>query len=249
MSVEIMLFSPKVILHALLYGILMAVMIAEPGYDLYIIGLLLLNVYWSRRLLRGGFLCTLPSSLFVIITAGLLYYIDSNIQRYVFISLAVFVYFVFLLGNWRLRQQQTDETARSAVAMCLISLFFIFFATGNATHINFAIPLWVYLPLFFLVGVYLSFFYFSLIPGNNNRYALLYAFFLGVFSMEVAWLATYWPFSYLTSGIVILIFYYIIWDMAQSHLLGQLTRRRVLTNMTLMLFLVGLVLSTSRWLI
>jgi len=242
-----MIYRFKILLHVLVYAALLESAIYYEGFTWYALSLLLLNVLWSKNILCKAFFRFAPSLLFVFFSSVLLFFIDSVEQQHIFIGIGSGIYYLFLLGNWRLREYDKDVTARGMIAIATISTLFIFFAVSNGININYSVPFWIYIPVHMVAVAYLSYFYFSLLPDGRKRYAPLYAIVLGVFITELVWLTTFWPFSYLTTGVIILIFYYVLWDTAQSHITKLLTKKRVMANVVLLVFLTVLVLTTSRW--
>jgi len=65
---------------------------------------------------------------------------------------------------------------------------------------------------------------------------------------EIVWILNFWPFGYLTTGVISLIFYYVFWDLIQCHFFNMLSKKRVLGHMLIFGFLVAMVLSSTRWL-
>jgi hypothetical protein len=242
-----MIYRFKILLHVLVYAALLESAIYYEGFTWYALGLLLLNILWSKNLLRRTPLNFVPHIFFALFSSALLFFIDSVEQQHVFIVIGSGIYYLMLLGNWRLREYEKDVTARGMIAVTVISTLFIFFAVSNGVHINYSVPFWIFIPLHLVVVAYLSYYYFSLLQESRKSYAPLYAIVLGIFISELVWLTTFWPFSYLTTGVIILIFYYVLWDTAQSHITKLLTKRRVVANMMLLVFLTALVLTTSRW--
>jgi hypothetical protein len=98
-----------------------------------------------------------------------------------------------------------------------------------------------------LVTILLSFQYFWLI-NDNKKNVLNYSLILGLIMAEIVWVLNFWPFGYLTTGVITLIFYYVFWDLATCHFLDELSQKRVIANMIFFGLLITLVLSSARWL-
>ena len=65
--------------------------------------------------------------------------------------------------------------------------------------------------------------------------------------MQFAWFIHFWPFGYLTTGVVMLIIYYVFWDLFQSYLEGALRKQRFFANGFLFIVLVGIILASTPW--
>jgi len=140
-----------------------------------------------------------------------------------------------------------DKTARGIIAAGSIATFFLFYALSYGIYLNFDIPLWVLMLVLTFVTILVSFQYFWLI-NENKKHVLNYSLVLGLVMAEIIWVLNFWPFGYLTTGVITLIFYYVFWDLVRCHFLDELSKKRVVANMIFFGFLVALVLSSARWL-
>ena len=101
--------------------------------------------------------------------------------------------------------------------------------------------------VYFAITIFLSVQYFSIIEGDARK-KWTYCFLLSLVMTEIIWTMNFWPFGYLTTGVISLILYYVLWDLAQSHFLNLLSRRRVIANMTFFSIIVAMVLLSAKWL-
>jgi hypothetical protein len=185
--------------------------------------------------------------LFTLSTWGLLYFVQSRNQQYVLITLAAIAYYLVHISLYRLNVYYKDRTARGIIAAGSISTFFLFYAMSYGIYLNFNIPLWILILVLTFVTMLISFQYFWLI-NENKKNVLNYSLVLGLVMAEIVWVLNFWPFGYLTTGVITLIFYYVFWDLVRSHFLDELSKKRVVANMIFFGFLVALVLSSTRWL-
>lgn len=185
--------------------------------------------------------------LFTLSTWGLLYFVQSRNQQYVLILLASIAYYLVHISLYRLNVYYKDETARGIIAAGSISTFFLFYAMAYGIYLNFNIPLWILILVLTFVTMLISFQYLWLI-NENKKNVLNYSLVLGLIMAEIVWVLNFWPFGYLTTGVITLIFYYVFWDLVRSHFLDELSKKRVVANMIFFGFLVALVLSSTRWL-
>ena len=186
--------------------------------------------------------------IYSIVTIAMLALIDPPVQIHIFVVLSTVVYYVTLLSVHRLRNFMQDQTARGLlVATSTVTIFF-FYAAAYGFYLNFEVPLWGLMIAFFLVTFIVSYNYLSIISLQRARGALLHSAALGFAMTQLIWAMSFWPFGYLTTGVIALIFYYILWDLIQSYFLNLLSRKRVVANVIFFTVLAGMVLISSRWL-
>ncbi|HOW60305.1 MAG TPA: hypothetical protein P5548_02860 [Candidatus Moranbacteria bacterium] len=185
--------------------------------------------------------------LFTLSTWGLLYFVQSRNQQYALIILSSIVYYLVHISLYRLHVYYKDETARGIIAAGSIATFFTFYSMSYGIYLNFDIPLWIFILLLTIATIFISFQYFWLI-NENKKDAMKYSLILGLIMSEIAWTLNFWPFGYLTTSVISLIFYYVFWDLIKSHFLNELSKRRVVANMIFFGFLVTLILLSTKWL-
>jgi hypothetical protein len=185
--------------------------------------------------------------IFVLSTWGLLYFVQSYKQQYLLIGLSTIAYYFIHISIYRLRSYYKDKTARGIVAAGSIATIFLFYATAFGIYLNFDIALWAFMFLMMLATSLISFQYFWLI-NENKKNVLNYSLILGLIMAEIVWILNFWPFGYLTTGVITLIFYYVFWDLIEHHFLNDLTKKRILFNLIFFGTLIILVLSSARWL-
>ena len=174
------------------------------------------------------------------------YFIDSINQKHIFALIATAAYYFLHLGLHRIKLYEKDKTAHAIIAAAASASVFIFYAGAYGFYLNFNLPLWILMLSFFAVTTLISYQYFFLITQNRKE-ILKYSLLLGFVMMEVAWAINFWPFGYLTTSVITLIFYYMFWDAIQAHILGNLTRKRIVGDVLFFGALVAFVLLTSRW--
>lgn len=219
------------------------------GVWLAIIIFAILSVYFyqvAKRVSRRASMTPMPL-IFVASSMGMLYFVQSEKQENLLVILAATAYYFIHLAFYRLRSCQTDKTAFGIIAAGSLATIFLFYSTSYGIYLNFAIPLWLLMATMMLVTSFVSFQYLWLID-ENKRNVLNFSLVLGFVVTEIVWVLNFWPFGYLTTGVINLIFYYIFWDLVQSHFTGSLTKLRIVTNVIIFGLLVALVLSSTRWL-
>lgn len=200
----------------------------------------------ARRISKSAVMTSVPV-LFSLSSLGMLYFISSNKQQTAFIILSAAVYYVMHFGLYRLKQYNKDKTAQGIIAAAAFATIFSFYAVTYGIYLNFMVPLWTLMMAFMIVTVLVSYQYF-LIVCRDSKIAWRYGFVSGLIMSEVAWVVNFWPFGYLTTAAISLIFYYIFWDLIMSHLLDCLSKKRVLSNIAISVALASVVLLSSRWL-
>jgi hypothetical protein len=208
-------------------------------------------LFGTVRIVRGtakSFLLAMPPALFVVSSLLLLYLIDSAVQRHFFAFVSASAYYLAILGGYRLRSAERDQTARGMLAFSSTMTLLFFYCAVYGFYLNFAVPLWLLMLAYCLGTFMVSYPYFWILDRERRPLALAYAAILSLSMAEIAWVINFWPFGYLTTGVVVLVFYYVLWDLTQSYFLNILSQRRVLVHIGCLGLLVGMILASSRWL-
>ncbi|HOX10911.1 MAG TPA: hypothetical protein P5323_01585 [Candidatus Moranbacteria bacterium] len=183
---------------------------------------------------------------FAVSTWVLLFFVQSPKQQYTLLALSAIAYYFIHIALYRLNVYYKDKTARGIVAAGSLATIFIFYAAAYGIYLNYAIPLWVLMASLMLVTALVSFQYLWLIHENKKN-VLNHSLILGFIIAEIVWVLNFWPFGYLTTSVITLIFYYVFWDLTACHFLDKLSKKRVIANIVFFGFLVVLVLSSARW--
>ncbi len=209
----------------------------------FVIASLIVGHYIARHV----FFAIVP----VIFSVGslmLLFFIDSPSQRNIFIAISALLIYVTILGAYRLSRNVNDAIARGLIVAGATVAVFYFYATTFGVYLNFYMPRIVLAGIIFVVTTVIAWQYFVMIARGLLSQVTLYSVVVGAVMAQMAFVATYWPFGYLTTSVVLLMVYYILWDLAQSFFLDKLSKARVVTNIVFFIFLAAVVLGTSRWL-
>ena len=99
---------------------------------------------------------------------------------------------------------------------------------------------------FLVITFILSYHYLGILSSDKSK-VLTYSLILGLAMAEISWIINFWPFGYLTTGAIALIFYYMFWDLAQSYFTEKLSKRKIVINLIFFSLLIGLILLSSRW--
>lgn len=201
----------------------------------------------ASKKLSGGLSMAIMPLIFTLSSVALLYLVDSMVQRQYLIVLNVFVYYLAFLGIYRLRYYKHDKTALSMVASATMATAFLFYASAYGLYLNFAVPIGVFMLSYCAVTALLSYQYFSMLDGSDMRSVRMYSLVLGLSMAEIAWVINFWPFGYLTTGVVVLMFYYILWYLVRSYMVQELSQKHILVHLAFFSILIGVVLTSTRW--
>jgi hypothetical protein len=241
-----MFFHLKSLLYAILFLAIFQVvffnenLIWQAGIFLVFFSL------WSAKRIGGKYSFSIIPVIFSVSSVILLYLIDFPADQQAFIILASLVFYFILLGIFRLKSYSKDQTARGIASGGLLATIFFFYTGFYGIYINFSIPLWVLMFVFLAITFILSYHYLGAISPDKKK-VLSFSVILGFAMAEISWVINFWPFGYLTTGVIALIFYYMFWDLAQSYFTKKLSKRKITFNLIFFSLLIGLILLTSRW--
>lgn len=242
-----MLFKLRPFILSLLFVIGLEFVVLKSIYVfLALVILVMLAIFAGRKIGGKWFFSSLPA-IFTISSTGLLYLISTAIEKQIFIFFAFLFFYLILLGSARLREYNRDQTARGMIMAATAATIFFGFSSSYGLYLNFLVPLWVLMLTYFAITILISFQYFSIIQDNRPR-IWTYSLLLSLVMTELIWAMNFWPFGYLTTGVIALILYYVLWDLTQSYFLNLLSRRRVVANMTFFSLIVVMVLLSAKWL-
>jgi len=255
-----MFFHLRVFLHSLFFFLVLELVFRETVSDflasllsdnlsLLIILMIAFVISISVSALKIGKRWGMVSVPVVIAVSsvGLIPFIDSDSKKFAFILLAWAVYYACLLGLYRFRSYQKDQTARGIISATSMASLFLFYSVVYGIYLNFSIPLWLVMCAFLFPTVLVSFQYFQLVK-KEKREVWLYSLVMGLVMAEMFWVLNFWPFGYLTTGVMMLIFYYIFWSIANNHFLSAISKKRTVANIVFFGILATMVLMSSRWL-
>ncbi len=205
---------------------------------------------------------------------NLLYLIDGQIERILFIVLATIVHYLSLLGAYRLKRYDCDQTAQGMINLATIVTIFFWFVSNYGWYLNFKIGNWVLVVSFiastFLIALpSLTICFVSCYKINYRqkkqretkknfvvalkqqlkvkKIALFFSSILAFIMGEVIWGLSFWPFGYLITGMTAVIIFFLFWSVVRRFIMGRLTKKFVTANIVMMLILIILMILTSPW--
>ena len=207
--------------------------------------LLVLSVLGAKKL-GGKYVFSLVPIIFSISSMILVYLIDAYPIKQTFIIISSVIYYFVFLGICRLKNYEKDQTAKGIISGGIFATAFFFYAGFYGLYLNFAIPLWFLMLVFLAITFILSYHYLGILSTDKSK-VLTYGLILGLAMAEISWVINFWPFGYLTTGVIALIFYYMFWDLAQSFFTEKLSKKKIVVNLIFFSLLIGLILFSSRW--
>ncbi len=236
----------KSIVYAIIFFTGLQLIFLDKGLVWYTAIFLTLFSIVSAKKITGKHIYSAVPVIFTFSSIMLFYLIDSSFERQSFIILSSLIYYLIFLGIYRLKNYAKDQTAKGIVSGGLAFTIFFFYAGFYGLYLNFSIPLWFLMAVFLASTFILSYYYFSIVSKDKKK-VLSYSLILGLSMAEISWVINFWPFGYLTTGVIALIFYYVFWDLTQCYFLEKLSKERVVKNLIFFSLLIGLILFTSRW--
>ncbi len=260
-----MFFKLQPIVYSLIFVIALEILVMKDTFVVWIVIFLIsfsFIIIWPiARKLRF-----LAIPLFLSLgSVSLLYLIDHKLEKQVFIILSFLVYYLAVLGVYRLKMYYYDTTAQGMVNLATLATAFFWFSSNIGWFLNFQIQNWI-LVLTFLGSTFLislpSLSIAAIRKTENEKgerrneknglvihqgTVLFLGLMLSIIMSQWAWGITFWPFGYLTTGVSTLIIFYVFWDTIRSYLKQEFSVNRILANTFLSLLLLAGILMTTEW--
>ncbi len=247
-----MIFEPRIFLWAiafagtLYYAATRELLLSFSGYLSVVFPLLIMSGIGGHKLLRRAVRIFVPILLSFVVPL-LLSLIDSPVNIVVFVLIGSSLYYGAFLSLYRLKSAPDDQTAQALLHATLMACSLFFFAGVTGLYINFTFPLSLTMLTVMLVMSTITFVSFLAVSREDKHKNFLYSTLVGFLMGELFFVASFWPFGYLTTGSVLTSMYYLFWVIALDAFLDTLSLRKAMTRITLVLILVFLVLLTSPW--
>lgn len=219
----------------------------KQEYVFFVLGFLFILSFFEGRIVGKRWMFSVLPIFFTVSSTALLYLVSVPFEEQVFILLSSFLYYLSLLGAFRLGQYKEDKTARGMNMAATAATIFFTYSSFYGLYLNFLVPLWVLMLAYVLTTVLVTYQYLRIINPKGEKIIWVYSLLIALVMAEIIWTMNYWPFGYLTTGTVALILYYVLWDITQSFFLELLSRKRVVANAIFFSVLIILILLTSKW--
>lgn len=247
-----MIFHFTVFLFSIIFFGMLSFLIREPivpawsWYSLSTLTFVLLSLAASRKLTDKWYPAFLPSVV-AFSTLLLLSLIDSAFEQRIFAWVATILFYTALLGIYRLKLIPTDKTARALLKTVALASLFFTYSAAYGLYLNYAVPLALLMLVFLLATAIVSFQTLYWAGRDDIHQVLISALSLGMIMGEIIWAVHFWPFSYLTVGASMLIFFYLLWRMTLDLLRRSFVLKRMLIQLVILILLLALLLITSPW--
>jgi len=242
-----MFFKLRPLLFSLVFLVSLETIIFGGRHVLAIMIFLFLLSLYEGKSIGGKWIFSVLPTFFVLSSVALLYLITGNINQQIFVVLASLMFYLSLFSAYRLGKYSGDQTAKGMNMAASFATIFFTYASAYGLYLNFLVPLYYLMVTYLVVTLLVSFQYFIIIKKDEIKKVWMYSFILALIMAEIIWTMNFWVFGYLTTGVIALILYYILWDLTQSYFLNLLSQKRVVANMVFFSCLVVLVLLTSKW--
>lgn len=245
-------FHLPIAVYAVIYMVGLFVAVQYALSDFLYVGiaisiLTLLSAVAGRMIARHFFFAIVPV-LLSIASLVLLFFIDSLRQQQIITFVVGLLVYAVTLGSYRLSKQPRDAVARGMVVAGATTAVFFAYSAIFAVYLNFIISQWLVGFCVFVVTVVISWQYFVMIAHGRFVQTIVYSIALGLVLTEVSMSAIMWPFGYLTTSVVLLMIYYILWDLGQAFFLDRLSKTRLIINVIFFLCIATMVLLSAQWL-
>lgn len=247
-----MIFEPRIFLWALAfaatlyYAATQELLPSFSGYLSVVLPLLIMSGIAGHKLLRRAVRIFVPILLSFVLPL-LLSLIDSPINIIGFVAISGALYYSAFLSLYRLKGAPEDQTAQALLHATLMASSLFFFAGITGLYINFTFPLSLMMLVVMLVMSTITFVSFLAVSREDKHQNFLYSSLVGFLMGELFFVASFWPFGYLTTGSILTSMYYLFWVIALDSFQDTLSLRRAMERIALVTALVALVLLTSPW--
>jgi hypothetical protein len=244
-----MLFHVAVFASALLFFGFLETIIALPVRFSPVAVFFLIVLFRIAWHFGRSFGSALIPTLFSLSTFILLFFVSSPKEKHIFIFLSSMVLYVAMLGTYRLKQYAGDVTAQSMLSLVAVTTLFFLFSAFYGVFLNFRRFDETALMVSYGISAFLiGFSVFARLFRKETKKAWASSFLLGFCAAQIGWIGSFWPFGYLTSGVLALMMISPLWDTIQSEALGTFSKKRLIAHVILMVSLIGMVLASSPWL-
>lgn len=235
-----------IVLSGLFLAILEFSVFFPEWYIFSLVALLMLLVSIRPLVFRGSSRGNVLLFFFGIFSWALLLFIDDMVRQHIFSVISGSLLFWMLWGYRRWHEGPLVGMTKSILSAITIASVFLFFSVLIGILINYSVPIWSFMGFMGFGAYILTHQYLSGI-ARDNVHVKMYSVAVGIFFVELGWMTQFWPFGYLTTGVILLILYYVLWDVLSSYTEGVFTRSRAWGDVTVLIVLVSMVLLTTPW--
>lgn len=241
-----MFLKIRPLLYSIFFFLGLEAVIWEPKFVWAILVFLFCVSLLEGKRVGGRMRYSILPSFFTLSSITLLYLIALSYEQQIFIVLSSGMYYLALYSAYRLGKYDGDKTALGMnIAASSATIFFIY-SGSYGVYLNFLVSIFYLMAVYVIVTFLVSYQYFSII-NNDRKKVVVYSFILSFAMAEIIWALNFWPFGYLTTGVIALTLYYVIWDLTHTYFLNRLSKRRIVARLVFFSFIIAMVLLSSKW--
>lgn len=219
-----------------------------PSQAFWFVGIFAVVLLVGVRLIAKNFRFFFLLIFLILGALLLLPLIDSSAQAKAFIVLISGVFYLAILAGYRLRKYDKDQTAKAMVNLAALSALFCLYTSVYGWYLNIEISVWYIMAIFSVVTFVISYISIAINKLEINRYQnVLYSIFLAYLVAGAIWIQNFWPFGYLTTGVIALIIYYTGWDIIRNYFIGKLTTRKIIFSLIFLAGTASILLISTKW--
>lgn len=244
-----MFFHLKPILLSLVVLAGYELMIYRFEWRFWILGILLAIIIAGTRIATNAWHNSLLPILFFAGSAVLSFFISEGIFLQVYIGISSLIYYLIILGIYRINANAQDETAQKINFITSFTVVFIWAASLFAIYLNRNIDFWIIsLALYAIVVVATH----QLLKtanfkkGKADRY-WLYSFTIAYCLAIMSWGVLFLPFGYLTLSVLLLVVYFMLVNYLARSLKGTFSKMAFAIDLFIFLISASVVLFSTRW--
>lgn len=219
-----------------------------PNQFFWIVGIFCVILLLAIKLISGKYRYSILPFFLTLGVILLLPLIDSPGEAKAFIVLSAGVFYLVTLGSYRLGKYDRDKTAKAMMNLATIAALFCWFAALHGWYLNLALSVWMIMLVFALVVFLVS--YQSILDNQlplESHQKTIYSVFLAYLMAGTIWMQDFWPFGYLTTGVIALIIYYSAWDLIRAYFQEKMTAKKIIFNSIFLAGSVMLILLSAKW--
>jgi len=200
------------------------------------------------RLIAKRWKFTVLPAVLILGSVLLLSLIDPVFEMNLFIAFSALAFYLTALAGWRLEQYEKDETAKAMYNVATVAALFCWYAAAFGWYLNpsMSFPIWTLLAVLSIVTLFVSLASFAVNQIDPEK-RLIYGVFLVFLVAQTAWIQNFWPFGYLTTGVITLIIYFVGWELILSFFINKLTARAAFFKIIFLAGSMALILLSSKW--
>jgi hypothetical protein len=238
----------NILFLSLLFAVNLWLSVSYLGYSGWFGIIFSLALIVLARIIAGHWKFTVLPAILVPGAVLLLSLIDPPFEMKLFIFLSWLIFYITVLAGWRLYQYEKDKTAKSMYDVAVFAVIFCWYAASFGWYLNpsMSLPIWALIIIFSIITFLVSLVSFSINQINSEK-RVIYSVFLAILIAQTVWIQSFWPFGYLTTGVITVIIYCVGWEIILGFFFGKLTARAILFEIAFLVGSSALILFSTKW--